>query len=912
MGSPEEISIRNDIQGSRRTRSKGGGHQRISQERSGGSEAACYEFMDNLPDAIQRVDREYRHIYGNAAFAHMLGVAVPEVVGKTSRELGVAEPIAALWEAQMRGVFESGRTLAFETALPSPGGLCLFESRVIPEHDPGGNVIAVTGVHRDVTERKRLEEAVRDSEERLQFAQRVGSMGTFDWNLRTGMTVWTPELEDLHGLPRGSFGGTQAHWEALLHPDDRDDVLRHLKHSFDADGPVEGEWRVIQPHGDVRWLASRWQVLRNALGEPLRVRGVNIDITDRKRLEEELRRSEERFRMAVAATNDAIWDLDLVTGVLSWNETLSTLYGSIPATADPWQWWIERIHPEDREQTVEGLRAAIGSGASSWTSEYRFRRSDGGWSHVYDRACIARDPAGRARRLVGAMQDLTDRRQAAAALAEIDLHYKFVFESISVCLFLIDATHDGRFRYVAFNPAEEQVVGLSNSQIAGRFVEDVFEPALAAKLTANYRDCVAAGRAIQYDDELHLPAGRRYFHSNLIPLRNAHGEINRIIGACIDITDFRRTQEEALARQNLESLGVLAGGIAHDFNNVLGGINAQAELIEFELPATSELKQEIQRIKTAAMRGSEIVRGLMVYAGQDQSHCAEAVDVSRLVEEMLGLLKVSISKHAVLRTNLAQDLPPISGNAPQVRQVVMNLVINASEAIGDTDGVITLSTAYVDGADSYVRLEVSDTGHGIGEETKARVFDPFFSTKFAGRGMGLAVVRRIVQDHGGTIQVVSAPLQGATFQVLLPCPPARPSPARGTVAVNGEEARNTGTGTILVVEDEDLLRAAISKSLRKFGFSVIAASDGTDAMEQIRAQGGNLHAVLLDVTLPGASSRQILEEARRIRSDLRVVVTSAYSKETVDASFAGLPLPQFIRKPFMVSEIVRLLKEPAS
>src|SRR5262249_41813542 len=152
------------------------------------------------------------------------------------------------------------------------------------------------------------------------------------------------------------------------------------------------------------------------------------------------------------------------------------------------------------------------------------------------------------------------------------------------CLFLIDVTEDRRFRYVAFNPAEEQAVGLSNAEISGKYVEEVFNPDLAAKLTANYRRCLDGDCPIKYDDELNLPAGRRYFHSNLIPPRDASGTINRIIGACIDITDFRRTQEEALAKQNLESLGVLAGGIAHDFNNVLGGINAQAELIEAELP----------------------------------------------------------------------------------------------------------------------------------------------------------------------------------------------------------------------------------------------------------------------------------------------------------------------------------------
>src|SRR5260370_19602160 len=379
------------------------------------------------------------------------------------------------------------------------------------------------------------------------------------------------------------------------------------------------------------------------------------------------------------------------------------------------------------------------------------------------------------------MQDLTDRKRTEAALSESDLQYREVFDNISACLFLVDVTPEGRFKFAGFNPAEENAVGLSSAEVSGKFVEDVFSEDLARKLIGNYRRCLEAGRPITYDDELNFPSGRRYFHSNLIPLQNAAGSTNRIIGGCIDITDHRRAQEEALAKQTLESLGVLASGIAHDFNNLLGGINAQAELIEQDLAVASVPREEIQKIKAAGIRGSEIVRELMVYAGQDQSRFAEAVDVSRLVEEMLELLKVSISKHAALRTDLAADLPPVSGNAPKIRQVVMNLVINASEAIGANRGVITLTTAHIRrdrdlvpnrAADlpqgDYVRLEVSDTGSGITGEAGAKIFDPFFSTKLAGRGIGLAVVKVIVRDHACTIEMPSVPSQAPTVRVLLP------------------------------------------------------------------------------------------------------------------------------------------------
>jgi signal transduction histidine kinase len=252
-----------------------------------------------------------------------------------------------------------------------------------------------------------------------------------------------------------------------------------------------------------------------------------------------------------------------------------------------------------------------------------------------------------------------------------------------------------------------------------------------------------------------------------------------------DITEVKRAQEEALARQKLESIGVLAGGIAHDFNNLLGGILSQTESIEQDLPTGSPQIEELRRIKEAAIRGSEIVRELMIYSGQDKADL-QPVDVARLAQEMLELLKVSVSKHAVLKTDLPKDLPAVRGNAPQLRQLVMNLVINASEAIGETDGTIrvTLSRA-APGQDlasndavncrqnDCLRLEVSDTGCGMTEETQARIFDPYFTTKFAGRGLGLAVVQSIVSSHRGAINVLSTP--GRRIQTGMPRLPLRTS-----------------------------------------------------------------------------------------------------------------------------------------
>jgi PAS domain S-box-containing protein len=501
---------------------------------------------------------------------------------------------------------------------------------------------------------------------------------------------------------------------------------------------------------------------------------------------------------------------------------------------------------------------------------------------------------------------------------ENELHYKEIFDNISTCMFLVDVTSDGRFKFTAFNRAEEKAVGLTSEEVSGRFVEDVFAPDLAQKLIANYRHCLEAGGPIHYDDELNLPGGQRYFHSNLIPVRNAAGRIERIVGACIDATDFKRAQDEASARQKLESLGTLAGGIAHDFNNLLGGILAQTELALANLAEGVAPAEELNSIRAVAIRGAEIVRQLMSYAGQEPD-TLEQVNVSQLTEETIELLRVVVSKHVALRLRLERDVPAVFANPAMLRQILVNLVTNASEAIGELDGVIEITTARVTvGLDSslastslragdYLQLEVSDTGRGMKPETRARIFDPFFTTKSHGRGLGLAVVQGIVRRLGGAITARSEPSQGTTFQILLPVVSEFPIKRRDhdTTTVNDGRAAH---GCFLVVEDEEHLRLAVSKMLRKEGFTVLEASSGSDALLMLRAHTDEVTVMLLDVTLPGIASTDVLREANRLRPDLPVIITSAYGKESVVAKFPDFGSQVFLRKPYLIADLLTLLE----
>jgi CheY-like chemotaxis protein len=308
----------------------------------------------------------------------------------------------------------------------------------------------------------------------------------------------------------------------------------------------------------------------------------------------------------------------------------------------------------------------------------------------------------------------------------------------------------------------------------------------------------------------------------------------------------------------------------------------------------------------------------MVYAGKE-SATVEPVDVSRIIQEMLELLKVSVSKHAVLEADLGKNVPPIRANAAQLRQIVMNLVTNASDAIGDREGVIRLSTRCVrvdqdsqlghwDEGD-YTLLEVSDTGCGMTREMQAQVFDPFFTTKFAGHGLGLAIVDGIVRGLRGMIRLNSEPAKGTTFQILLPCAESR---AEGDGHVISGLDENVAPpfqhATVLIVEDEAPLRQAVMKMLRNTGFEVIEVADGSSAIDRLRANGGNIDLILLDMTIPGAPSSEVIAEAAKVRPDIRVVLTSAYSQEMIAGAMNASQIGGFIRKPFQLRDLVKKLQ----
>jgi PAS domain S-box-containing protein len=404
-------------------------------------------------------------------------------------------------------------------------------------------------------------------------------------------------------------------------------------------------------------------------------------------------------------------------------------------------------------------------------------------------------------------------------------------------------------------------------------------------------------------------------------LRQADGVPDGRLIVIHDIDALKRAERERRKLelqiqhvQKLESLGVLAGGIAHDFNNLLVGMMGHAGLALMDLPPDSSVRERLEQIETCAMRAAELTNQMLAYSGKGRV-VVQPTDLTAVVQEMANLLQTVVSKSARLELQLAPNLPALQADGAQLRQVVMNLITNASDAIGErggtiavTTGVMHASTAYLAEAyvasmaesGEYVYIEVHDDGCGMDADTRERIFEPFFTTKFTGRGLGLAAVLGIVRGHHGAVHLESAPGCGTTFRILFP---ACASPATAAAGQPGR-ARASKQARVLVVDDEPAVRTIAREALTRAGFTVMVAEDGVAALERLRAEASSIDAVLLDVTMPGPSGIDTLRAIRAIVHDLPVVLMSGYSEQEAADRLGEEAIAGFLQKPFSPAAVV--------
>jgi len=439
------------------------------------------------------------------------------------------------------------------------GSFRWFLIRAMPQRDHQGRIARWYGTNTDIDERKRAEQALSLANDRLGLAMEASASVGWDSEVKSGRDVWFGDLQTIFGIPSDTYPGSVEEFIRYVHPDDRQQVSEALVDARQYRKLYAAEFRIVRPDGTVRWLVARGKFYYAANGDPERMLGISLDITERKRAEETLSVTSDRLRLALEAGGAGGWEWDIKSGRNLWFGKAHALVGMTPeAYSGSIQEFWDRVHAEDRVRLHDAVENAKQNN-TEFNEEFRVMWPDGTvhWLRSQGRYFYA--ASGEPERMLGISVDITERKRAEEAFRQSELRYKEVFDNTSDCIFLLDVTCDGRFKFAGFNPAEEEAVGFSNTAVSGRFVEDVAGEKVAKGVIANYRRCVEVGTLISYEEELNLPIGRRYFHTNLIPVRDAAGRIHRIVGVARDTTERKRSLEALRASEEWLRLAIQTG-----------------------------------------------------------------------------------------------------------------------------------------------------------------------------------------------------------------------------------------------------------------------------------------------------------------------------------------------------------------
>ena len=866
--------------------------------------------LNSLSELVVFLDRELRIKWANHAAAEWMGLSLESLIGRCWDQI---------WNALNSPCEDCPVVKAMATGERQHGEMVTPDGRAwlitgTPVKNDIGNVLGVVGTLTEITEHKRAEEDRRQKEEKFQAF--VATTNEWIWaiDLEGKHTFCNPALETILGYSPQDFVGKDS--LQYLYEEDRLKVEEMLKGKIAKKEGWSGlvlRWR--HKDGSYRYVESTAVPILDQQGSLLGFQGADRDISERRRAEEALRESESRFRALVETTSDWIWEVDDQGTYTYASPKVKELLGYEPREIigkKPFD-----LMPPKEADRVASLFAPIMATARPFAGlENTNLHKEGRLVLLETSGIPILDAEGKLRGYRGIDRDVTERKRAEEALRQSEERYRQLFELESDAIVLVD-NETGKI--LEANAAAAALYGYSHEEWLRMKNTDVSaEPEKTRQVTIEGRPYVPVRWHRKKDGTIfpvEITGSFFEWHG-----RSVH------VAAIRDITERKRAEEERRKlevqmqqAQKLESLGVLAGGIAHDFNNLLTAILGHANLALLALPPVSPARDDLREIETASVRAAELCRQMLAYAGMGRC-IVETLDLSLLVRELTQLLQVSISKKAMLRCLLGENLPAIEADPAQMRQVVMNLVINASEAIGDNEGIIAISTGAMHCDEPYLReshtleapapgtyvyVEVVDTGHGMDTETLTKIFDPFFTTKFTGRGLGLAAVLGIVRSHQGVIKVDSEPGKGTTFRVLFPASTkanARWEPKAAT------ELWCSG-GTILLVDDDESVRNVTKQILEHCGFHVLTAANGRDAVMLFQEHSDEIACVLLDLTMPCMDGEETYHQLRRIRADVRVILASGYSEQEIARRFAGQELAGYVEKPYQAAALSAKLRQ---
>jgi PAS domain S-box-containing protein len=780
--------------------------------------------------------------------------------------------------------------------------------------DLAASAVTEIELRREIGRRRAAELGRREGDEQLQRAFEHSGVGLAIISMDGRWLRVNHALADLLGTRADDLVGYLV--DARTHPDDVPadrEAMRLLMAGECLTYNIEK--RFVAGSGDIVWALVNVSMVPAQEGQPAHLIAGVQDITERKKTESDLRAAEERYRSVTHASGEVIWDWDLASNAVVWDPGTGPLLdyqrSELGDTAD---WWYDRLHPEDRERVIESLNHAIAQKVTTWSEEYRFRRSDGDYAVVQDRASIVPDETGAPVRVVSGMAELAESRRAEPRL-------QHVLDGLPLGIWMVD--RNGRI--VLENAASQRIWGALRGQSLDQLAS------LGIKMTAGEKRletgdwgvsrALASGTSSGPEEvSLELPDGtRKVIRSSAVPIRNSEGATVGAVSVSEDLTETlageaaaRIREEQERQADKMSAIGRLAGGVAHDFNNLLTGILSYAELVLQELRPNDPLRADMEQIQHAGQRAAGLTRQLLAFSRR-QVLQPKVISIPALLsqlEPMLGRL---------LGSTVALDVlvEPTTGNvlvdASQLEQVLVNLMLNARDAL-PRGGRVAISGRNTPGApdipsreEGYVVLSVRDTGVGMDEATQSHIFEPFFTTKHGsgGTGLGLSTVYGIVEQSGGHIRVDTAPGQGTEFTIYLP---RYRGPQPAVVSPERRQTRG-GSETLLLVEDEATVRASVRRLLEWYGYRVLEAGNGNEALRIFQENAGAIDLVLTDLVMPEMGGQELVELLRVHSPRLRVVFMSGYAERNIANNGAFPPGTAFVEKPFTVDILMRRLRE---
>jgi two-component system cell cycle sensor histidine kinase/response regulator CckA len=640
--------------------------------------------------------------------------------------------------------------------------------------------------------------------------------------------------------------------------------------------------------------------------------GLGATVTRRNQVEQDLAASEARLDRVISGAQLGLWDWNVETRQAVYNRRWAEMLGyHLEEIAPLHASWEHLVHPADRSRVARALNDHFEKRSPLFESEYRIRTKDHHWRWIYSRgSVVARDDSQHPLLVSGTHLDITDRKRAEASADRL-------LEIVEATTdFIVTTDLKGGVLYA--NRSMLRLLGLPDLvQLRGKPLQDVFPAPAAERLRQDVIPSALKAGANQTEVALRDAQGREMPVSCVALVhRDEENDTATLSFVMRDLSRQKEAEAEKiederklLQLQKAESLSVLAGGIAHDFNNLLTAMLGNAELARLDLNEDSPLHTPLGQIEKAAYRAAELCQQMLAYAGRAQLSFAE-IDLTTLIEETTQLIHVSIGRKIDLELQLSRPLPPICAARAQIQQVVMNLALNAAEAIGDNEGSIVVRTTRraFEGAElrkhfhgaalapgSYVCMEIEDTGCGIQTEIIERIFEPFFTTKFTGHGLGLAAVMGVVKSHNGGVQVTSSVGRGSLFRVIFPAVKAS-APVPPVPQTCPEDWR--GSGLVLVVDDEPGVRTIVARTLESFGFTTIVAADGLEGVERFRQNLDDLRFVLLDLTMPRMDGEEAFRIMHGLKPDLPIILMSGFSEKLTLERFADTKPAGFLAKPF--------------